>query len=212
MLFSIMIFHDQHSSNTLKKQIPATNQGSHRMTRRHFLYGCGLLGASVLMSPTAGFGMSVPAIKPVERRISLLNLHTGERVENLPYFADGEFVSESLTSLNRLLRDHRNGDMCSIDPELFDQLWGLRQTLGNDSSFHVISGYRSPESNQKLAAQSNGVAKRSMHTFGRAIDIRLPGVDLATLRKSALAMKKGGVGYYPKDNFVHIDTGRVRFW
>jgi len=203
---------ENQPSKSCENRIQTDSQGRFYRDRRRFLYGCGLLGIGMFLSPTPGFGLRTPVKKPVERRISLLNLHTGERVQNLAFYADGDFIPENLSNLNRLLRDHRNGEVCCIDTDLFDQLWALQQVLGNSDSFHIISGYRSPETNRKLANQSSGVAKRSMHTFGRAIDIRLPGVDLATLRKSALALKRGGVGYYPTDNFVHIDTGRVRFW
>ncbi len=111
-----------------------------------------------------------------------------------------------------MLRDHRTGDRFTIDPELFDLLHLLQRRLGTRQEFHVISAYRSPASNEMLAARSNGVAKASLHTIGKAIDVRLPGRRLFDLRAAALSMQMGGVGYYPGSDFVHLDTGRVRFW
>ena len=99
-----------------------------------------------------------------------------------------------------------------MDTKLFDQMYLLQQTTGVNGSFQIISAYRSPATNEKLRAKSNGVAKRSLHMQGRAIDIRLPGCDLKNLRNAALDLKAGGVGYYAKSNFIHIDTGRVRRW
>jgi uncharacterized protein YcbK (DUF882 family) len=117
-----------------------------------------------------------------------------------------------MDALNHFLRDHRTGDAHPIDPTLFDQLYALQHQMEATAPFHVISGYRAPQTNQMLHAHSDGVARRSLHMDGRAIDIRLPGRDLANLHKAALAMQAGGVGYYPSSDFIHLDTGRVRQW
>ena len=146
-----------------------------------------------------------------ERRLSLQNLHTGERVDQ-PYWMQGSYLPESLSAINTVLRDHRSGEVYPIDPGLLDLLSALQHRVGSLQGYHVISGYRSPASNAKLQAASSGVAKRSLHMQGKAIDIRLPGVQLARLHRAAREMKAGGVGLYTGSNFIHVDTGRVRYW
>jgi len=154
--------------------------------------------------------LAVPA-KEKERKIALYNTHTGETLTRV-YRANGKYVRESLREINHILRDHRNDEVSVIDPDLIDQLYNLRKRLDGKQPFHIICGYRSPETNAIMRLESSGVAKRSLHMEGRAIDVRLPGTKLSQLRKAALAMKQGGVGYYPKSDFVHIDTGQVRTW
>jgi uncharacterized protein YcbK (DUF882 family) len=110
------------------------------------------------------------------------------------------------------LRDHRTGEIEVIDRRLLNQLFILQHKIENHGSFHIISGYRSPKTNARLRKTGSGVAKRSLHMQGRAVDVRLPGVELKHLRQAALKLHAGGVGYYPKSNFVHLDTGRARFW
>jgi uncharacterized protein YcbK (DUF882 family) len=146
-----------------------------------------------------------------ERRLHLHNLHTGEKA-SLAYWIEGEYVAESLAEINRVLRDHRTNEVASIEPRLLDLLHRVNRTMGASGKFEVISGYRSPASNNMLRANSSGVAKRSLHMEGKAIDVRLPGVALADLRRAALGLQGGGVGYYPGSNFVHLDVGRVRAW
>lgn len=148
---------------------------------------------------------------PHERSLRFYNTHTGETLRSV-FWADGAFVPEALADINQLLRDHRSNTVAAIDPQLLLLVDKLSGQFGNNNVVHVISGYRSPETNRKLAAQSNGVARHSLHLEGRALDLRLPGRDLASVRKAALAMQGGGVGYYPDSQFVHIDTGRVRSW
>ncbi len=147
-----------------------------------------------------------------ERILTMQNLHTGERTSSV-YWAEGEYLQEGLADLNHLLRDHRRDESHAMDPQLLDQLYALQRQLGGGKTpFHVISGYRSPASNAQLRASSSGVAKRSLHMLGKAIDIRLPGHDLHRVHKAALQLRAGGVGYYPKSDFIHVDTGRVRSW
>jgi uncharacterized protein YcbK (DUF882 family) len=149
--------------------------------------------------------------KAAERSLALTHLHTGESLKTT-FWVDGEYLEDEITAINKLLRDHRSGAVYGMDTKLFDQMYLLQQTTGVNGSFQIISAYRSPATNEKLRAKSNGVAKRSLHMQGRAIDIRLPGCDLKNLRNAALDLKAGGVGYYAKSNFIHIDTGRVRRW
>ncbi|MCO6412518.1 MAG: DUF882 domain-containing protein [Thiogranum sp.] len=146
-----------------------------------------------------------------ERILTLKNLHTGESL-HATYWAEGQYLKDELRAVNKVLRDHRSGDVHAMDTQLLDQLYLLQQSVGVGGAFHVISGYRSPASNARLRNNSNGVAKKSLHMLGKAIDIRLPGCKLDKLHKAALAMQAGGVGYYPESGFIHIDTGRVRRW
>lgn len=181
-----------------------------KLTRRDVLRGGLLLGAS-LACPWPSYGYGGRDLTG-ERCLSLRNVHTDEQLLNTPYWIDGEYQAETLVELNHLLRDHRNGEVKPMDPKLFDLLYQTQTKLGACAEFHVISGYRSPETNDKLRKQSSGVAKFSLHTAGQAIDIRLPGCELKTLHKTAKSLKRGGVGLYTKSEFVHIDTGRVRYW
>ena len=148
---------------------------------------------------------------PSTRSLGFRNLHTGEEAK-ATYLRDGLLQPEGLKALNFALRDWCNCEVREMDPQLFDLLYALRSRMDSKQSFELISGYRSPETNAKLAANSNGVAKRSLNMQGKATDIRLPERDLTLLHKTVLAMKAGGVGLYTKSGFVHVDTGRARHW
>ncbi|MFM8754240.1 MAG: DUF882 domain-containing protein [Phenylobacterium sp.] len=145
------------------------------------------------------------------RSLSLLNLHTGERLA-ATYFEAGRYLPDALAALNHVLRDHRTGEAHPMAPGLLDLVAGLSGQFGRPDAVQVISGYRSPASNATLSARSSGVATRSLHMQGMAMDIRIPGVPLARLRDAALALGRGGVGFYPASDFVHVDVGRVRRW
>jgi len=173
------------------------------LSRRQFLR-LGMLAAAL---PLPAFASREAA----ERRLGFLNLHTGEKLD-LPYWIEGDYLPESLAEINRVLRDHRTGAVAAIDIQLLDLLDRVKAALGTAQPFQVISGYRSPASNSLLATNSSGVARRSLHMEGKAIDIRIPGVPLADLRRAGLMLKGGGVAYYPGSNFVHLDVGRVRTW
>jgi uncharacterized protein YcbK (DUF882 family) len=145
------------------------------------------------------------------RALTLNHLHTGERL-TVEYFAGGRYLPDALQAVNHILRDFRTGDIHAIDPGLLDLLHRLGDAAGSRRPFDVISGYRSPATNRMLRGHSDGVAAGSLHMAGQAIDIRLGDIRLANLRDAALALRAGGVGYYPQSNFVHVDTGRVRRW
>lgn len=174
--------------------------------RRQFLKLSMGLAASVIAP--AAFATVAPAS---ERILRFHNLHTGEDLK-ATFWADGDYIAEELAEINKVLRDHRSGEIAAIDPKLLEQLYALQHNVGSSGKFEIISGYRSPNTNAKLRASTDGVAKKSLHMQGRAVDIRLPGVELKHLRQAALNMKAGGVGYYPESNFIHVDTGRPRFW
>jgi len=146
-----------------------------------------------------------------KRTLNLFNTHTGERL-NVCYFDDGAYRPEALKRVNYIMRDHRTGDVARIDPRLLDQLYAIRCRLRTQQDIHVISGYRSSTTNEKLRNTTAGVARKSLHTCGQAIDIRLPGMHTRKLRDTCVAMRAGGVGFYPDSNFIHLDTGRFRTW
>jgi len=152
------------------------------------------------------------AAKPVERFVELFNTHTSETF-SAAFKKGSEFDAVALTKLNHVLRDHRNGQVHEIDPRLFDQLHDLALAAKCEPRFEIISGYRSPESNDKMSSRpGSGVAKKSLHMQGRALDLRLKRCSCSDLRDLALAAKQGGVGYYQRSDFVHIDTGAFRTW
>lgn len=176
--------------------------------RRQFLK-LGVLASVAGLAPLAAEAKS--ATGTIERRLSFYNTHTGEQLSTL-YRVRDDYIPEALSEINHILRDHRNNEICSMDERLLDLLYNIQTTLDTREPLHVISGFRSQESNAMLAKLGHGVAKRSLHLQGEAIDIRVPGRDLARVRKVALALQGGGVGYYPRSNFVHVDVGRVRYW
>ncbi len=176
------------------------------ISRRNFLKTA-TGSAALLVAPTTVLAKAAPA----ERVLRLHSLHTGESIK-ATYWAEGQYIAEEMAALNRVLRDHRSNETHDMDQRLFDLLHLLQQQVDSSRSYHVISGYRSPRTNAMLSRNGNGVAKRSLHMQGRAIDIRLPGVELKHLRQAALSLKAGGVGYYPRSDFIHVDTGRTRFW
>jgi uncharacterized protein YcbK (DUF882 family) len=145
-----------------------------------------------------------------ERSLSFYNLHTSENLKTI-YWAEGNYVPEGLAAINHNLRDYRTGEVREIDRRLLDLLYQLHGKLETNQPFQLISGYRSPATNAMLHEHSDGVAQHSLHMEGMASDIRVEGRTLEQIRKAALAMKLGGVGYYPSQ-FVHVDVGRVRFW
>jgi uncharacterized protein YcbK (DUF882 family) len=168
----------------------------------------GLL-ASHLLAP-ASLHTSVPAAQ--EYRLKFFHLHTGERLD-IVYRKGGHYLAEALDRLDRYLGDHRTGDIRHYDPAVFDLLHDLTAKLGKpNAEINVVCGYRTPWSNTFLRTHSGGVALHSLHMQAMAIDIRVPGVRTADLRDAALALRRGGVGYYAASDFVHVDVGRVRRW
>jgi uncharacterized protein YcbK (DUF882 family) len=146
-----------------------------------------------------------------DRRLKFFHTHTGKHLD-LVYRRGDEYVPDGLKVINEFLFDFRTGDVADIDPMLLDLIYDLREALGSEGTYEVISAYRSAETNDMLHQRSGGVAKNSQHLLGKAIDVRLSDVELMKLRDTAIVMQRGGVGYYASSNFVHIDTGRVRRW
>lgn len=178
-----------------------------RQTRRRLLKFALSVFPGTLLLRTA------PADAQAEsaRTLTLTSTHTGESL-TARYFVAGAYDAAKLAGLNHVLRDHRTGDIGAMDPALFDYLHEVALRAAAEPRFDVISGFRSAASNAMLRQHSPGVSEKSLHMHGRAIDVRLRGVDSARLRDVALALRRGGVGYYARSDFVHLDTGRVRSW
>lgn len=155
----------------------------------------------------------ISSLEPAEdiRQLSLYHTHTLEEL-SVTYYANGEYIAAALRKLNHFLRDFRTGDETEMDPRVFDILFEIQQSAGSTGVYHVISAYRSPATNEMLRGKSGGVARNSQHLLGKAIDVRLTDLDIVKLRDVALELNRGGVGYYRKSDFVHVDTGRVRRW
>lgn len=145
------------------------------------------------------------------RALHLYNIHTGESIKTI-YWEQGVYITDALKDINYVLRDFRTNDMTDMDPRLLDLLNILHKKVGSHRPFEVISGYRTPRTNEMLYEHTKGVNPHSLHMYGKAIDIRLHDCHLKKLRNTAMAMQKGGVGYYPESDFVHIDTGPVKSW
>jgi uncharacterized protein YcbK (DUF882 family) len=176
--------------------------------RRQVLLGGALAGVAGRWPPARAAEMRRDSDA---RRIALENLHTGERLD-IEYAKSGAYDDAALAKLEVLLRDFRNDERHPIDPKLLDYLADVAQAVGREPKFSVISGYRSPQTNEKLHEKSGGVSQHSLHMQGRAIDVRMAGVDCADLAAKAIELKRGGVGYYRASNFVHLDTGGFRTW
>ena len=164
-----------------------------------------------------GFAPSAPIEPPppidmtVPRSLSMTNVNSGESI-SVTYWSNGTYHRDALDKLNHFLRDVKTGEQTEMDPLLFDVLWQTMQITGFHGTVEVLSGYRSPETNAWLASVSAGVARDSQHMNGNAMDIRFPGVPVYKMRQAARSLQMGGVGYYPRSGFVHIDTGPVRYW
>lgn len=176
-----------------------------RLNRRKFLVA-GAAGAAALTP----FGAAARIVGG-ERVLRFHNIHTGEKVSRV-YWQNGQYLAGPLREFNHLLRDWRTDEVADIDLKVLDLLAELHRLMDTTQPFDIISGYRSPKTNAMLRANSGGVAKKSFHMRGMAIDVNLPGRDLRALQKAAVGLKRGGVGYYGKSQFIHVDTGRVRYW
>jgi uncharacterized protein YcbK (DUF882 family) len=188
------------------------------LPRRAFLRmsGASLLTAAASNVAAPAFaGIASPALVGLKdtgaRTLAVQCLRTGEKLK-ADYWVNGAYVPDALGALNRVLRDGRTGEVHVMEPKLLDLLNLLGRQLETSAPFHVICGYRSPATNAMLHATSTGVASKSLHMEGKAIDIRVPDRSLKTLHDTALAMQVGGVGYYPKSDFVHVDVGQFRSW
>ena len=181
------------------------------LARRSFLrFGAAAAATTAVSLLAPGQADAANRIAP-PRQISLLNTHTSERL-TAEYWSRGRYHRDALRAINKLLRDHRTDAVYPIDPELLDTVHALQARIGSRNPLHVISGYRSPESNATLREVGSGVAQNSFHMRGMAIDIRAPGLDTRMIHRAALRLRAGGVGFYPQSDFVHMDVGPIRYW
>ena len=191
---------DETNPKTMVPEIPG---------RRRFL-GLGLAALALpILSRLPSVAEAAPL--PLDRDLSLFNIHTGESAA-VAYCRSGRIIPPSLETINHVLRDYRTGEVKEIDVRLLDLLNALSRKTAAGRPFHVISGYRSPRTNAYLRANGRGVAEHSLHLLGRAVDIRMPGLRLRELYRAALSLRGGGVGFYPASDFVHVDIGPVRTW
>jgi len=173
-----------------------------------------LLVSALLGITLASFSTLSQGTLPTDtRELSFYHTHTGKHL-NVVYWRDGHYVEGALEQVNRFLSDFRTGDKVEMDRDLLDLIYDVRDSLGSDGTYQIISAYRSPQTNEMLRnrSASSGVAKQSQHILGKAIDVRLTDVPTAKLRDAAIRLQRGGVGYYEASDFVHMDTGRVRRW
>ena len=207
----------------------------HRLSRRRFLV-LGALAAGMSFIPQSavasssifqpprkplqelrppetlpGKSLFQPVSNPPEKAVALYNTHTGESVKAVYWFR-GHYLPEAMSAVDRVLRDHRTDEIKPIDPQLLDLLHAISEELECSHPFYVISAYRSPTTNAFLRFMSRRVAEHSLHMDGKAVDLRIPGWGSHTVRRVARELRMGGVGYYPRSNFVHVDVGPVRYW
>nr|WP_320010498.1 DUF882 domain-containing protein [uncultured Desulfobulbus sp.] len=186
-----------------------TENSTYQQSRRLFLVRSAqaLAGLTVFSIPE----FCSAKVASGKRTISLY--HANQRKElNLTYAVGNLYDPRALAKVNSFLRDYHTGQIHRIDPKLLDILWAVQQEMGNKGTYKVVSAFRSPQTNRKLSRTHRGVADHSLHMKGRAIDLSLPGVQLSHIRHCAMNMRTGGVGYYPRSNFVHLDTGVYRTW
>jgi uncharacterized protein YcbK (DUF882 family) len=180
-----------------------------RLTQSAF---CAAAAIFVVLVFSATATSPAPTRPETDYRLRLYHTHTNERID-VVYREGRTYLPQAVRRLDEFLRDHRTGDVHAFDPRLFDVLHDLAVRVHHsDSEIDIICGYRSPWSNDFLRRTTSGVAEHSLHMEGEAIDIRIPGVSTADLRRAAIALRRGGVGYYPHSKFVHVDVGRVRYW
>lgn len=183
------------------------------ISRRSLIAG-GLASAVLSSSPVRALG--APALVRRQqldvRSLSFNCINTGEQLKTVDYWIEGEYVPDALAAINGAMRDFMSGQICPIAPTLLDALHQIGRKLETDCRFELVCGYRSPETNAKLSRMYSGVAPHSLHMTGQAADIALPGRALRDVHEAALALQAGGVGFYPNEDFVHIDVGRLRRW
>jgi uncharacterized protein YcbK (DUF882 family) len=177
------------------------------VTNRRGFLALGLSSVALAMTSPAEAAIR----RQPERALHLYNTHTGESLKTV-YWGNGRYQSRAIAQISRLLRDHRSGTVHAIDPHLLDLIAAVQNRVGAKGAVHVISGYRSPTTNAMMAQYSDGVATHSMHTKGKAVDIRMPGHAVPHVGRAARSLRGGGVGLYPESDFVHIDTGPIRLW
>ncbi|HEX4195724.1 MAG TPA: YcbK family protein [Stellaceae bacterium] len=182
-----------------------------RPTRRKFLLLAGATSAGVMAAPSFPMPAIALPFASYKRSLAFHNLRTGDKLD-IVYWADGRYIPDASREIARVMRDGRTDEVHSIDNRLVELMQRLRSTLRSSEPIQVVCGYRSPETNAMLHETTEGVASNSLHMDGEAVDLRLIDRPLAYVRRVAVGLKAGGVGYYPHSNFVHVDVGAVRQW
>ena len=191
------------------KDLKMSGQMTINNTRRKIVQ-YGFAGLATIMSGALSV-LPAQARQTIGYTVSLRNAHTGERYSGV-YRIGSYYVPSAFRKINRVMRDHRTGDIYPIDPKLIDTLARVQRDCKCSQAIDLLSGYRSPKTNNMLRRKSSAVAKNSYHMKGQAADIRIPGSSTSRVRNTARALRSGGVGYYPRSKFVHVDTGDVRSW
>jgi uncharacterized protein YcbK (DUF882 family) len=179
------------------------------LSRRNFI-GLVFFSGLASLSPSPVLGAIRDCMSP-ERSLSLYNPNTRESLHTT-YWSNGRYLQKALSDINHIMRDRRTGEIKQINTQLLDLLYAIGTELKIQKPFHIISGYRSSRTNALLRERGKGAAKNSLHMQGKAADIRLPGCRLSSLRRAAFDLKAGGIGFYPRYRFVHIDVGPIRYW
>jgi len=203
-------------STTPKKASPAAKPAIHKAAAVQTQAKPSTTPQTLRGTRYGGFAPSAPVEPPTldltsPRSLSMTNVNSGESIE-VTYWSDGAYHREALNKLNHFLRDVKTNEQTEMDPLLLDVLWHTMQATGYHGTVEVLSAYRSPTTNAWLASVSRGVAQDSQHMNGNAMDIRFPGVPVFKIRQAARSLQMGGVGFYPRSGFVHLDTGPIRYW
>ncbi len=175
--------------------------------RRRFLMKTGLVTAGLILGPKLAL-----ASAKKDRLLMMTNPHTGEKIRTIYWTPREGYIRESLASVSHFMRDFRQNQVRDIDPALLDIIYAISVNIGTHRKFEVMSGYRSPKTNRMLRRRSRNVAKKSYHMKAKAMDFQVENISAQDLRRIALSLRKGGVGYYPGARYIHVDTGNVRTW
>ncbi len=175
--------------------------------RRQFLLKTSIATAGLILGPELA-----RAAARKDKTLMMTNPHTGEKIRTTFWVPDEGYIRESLASVSHFMRDFRQNQVKAIDPRLLDIIHAIGLNIGTHRKFEVMSGYRSPKTNRMLRRRSRNVAKKSYHMRAKAMDFQVKGISSKSLRRIALALKAGGVGYYPGASYIHVDTGSVRTW
>ena len=179
------------------------------LTRRQLLKS-GVCAAALSIVPYKSFANKLTSF-PDEKKLNFYNIHTGESLKAM-YCSRGEFIEESLKDINYIMRDYRTNEIKKIDVRLLDLLYDIKNALDTEYAFHIVSGYRTAKTNRLLRKLTKGVSKNSLHMHGKAVDIRVPYQDTEAVKNAAVKHRRGGVGYYPDSDFVHVDVGEIHYW
>ncbi len=203
-----MEYKERLVSELIRADLPILSEKS--VDRRNFLKGMASLGLLVTAAPALTVSAWASGVPTREKKLSFYNTHTGESLKNCLFWADGELNTQAMAELKYHFRDHRTNQEHDLDPDLIHLIHAIQNKIDSIQPIHLISGYRSPKTNAQLRSGSCGVAKNSQHLCGKAADIMIPERTMKQVQQAAKSLRAGGVGRYSQ--FVHVDTGHVRYW